>query len=82
MCKLELVLETIREKNLRPDQEVLPAPGIGATENLVVEQEVLLAPGTGMTKNLGVELDLVKDFRDVYPVVRSAPNLTEEAEMR
>ena len=45
------------------------------------DREVLSAPGTGMTEHLGVDLDLVKDLRDGYPPVHSAPERTEEVEM-
>ena len=45
------------------------------------DREVLSAPGTGMTEHLGVDLDLVKDLRDGYPAVHSAPERTEEVEM-
>ena len=50
-------------------------------KNLRLVQQVLSAPGTGMTEHLGVDLDLVKDLRDGYPAVHSAPERTEEVEM-
>ena len=78
MCDLVLVTPTVRERNLGPDQEVLPAPGIGMTENLGVDLDPVKDLRDGF---LGVGLDLGKDLRDGNPTVHPPPERNVEVEM-